>query len=109
MQQRLTRNFAAEFSFFLAVPTMCAASGYSLFLKNWGKTDATQKGYELILASSDNTIAFITGNVVAFIVALLAIRFFISYLKKYGFKVFGVYRIIVGIILLALIFAGKLS
>ncbi len=106
MQQKLSRNFAAEFSFFLAVPTMVAASAYSLFLKKWGTTE--DRGYELILASRENTIAFIVGNVVAFIVALLAIRFFISYLKKYGFRVFGIYRIIMGIILLGLIFAGYL-
>ncbi len=106
MQQKLSRNFAAEFSFFLAVPTMVAASAYSLFLKKWGASGG--RGYELILESRDNTMAFIVGNVVAFIVALLAIRFFISYLKKYGFRVFGIYRIIMGIILLGLIFAGYL-
>jgi undecaprenyl-diphosphatase len=109
MQQKLTRNFAAEFSFFLAVPTMFAATGYSLFLKNWGTTGAEKKGYEIILESSQNIYAFIIGNVVAFIVAILAIKFFIDYLKKYGFKVFGIYRIIVGIILLVLIAAGYLE
>lgn len=109
MQQRLTRNFAAEFSFFLAVPTMCAASGYSLFLKKWGEGSVQQKGYEIILATKDNTTAFIIGNVVAFVVAVLAIKFFINFLKKYGFKVFGIYRIIVGILLLLFILAGKLS
>lgn len=107
MQQRLTRNFAAEFSFFLAVPTMFAASGYSLFLKNWG-TSIPKKGYELITESSQNMMAFAVGNVVAFVVALIAIKFFISYLKKYGFRVFGFYRIIVGAVLLALIFGGYL-
>jgi undecaprenyl-diphosphatase len=109
MQQKLTRNFAAEFSFFLAVPTMFAASGYSLFLKTWGDGDNSRKGYELLMENNDNLIAFIVGNVVAFIVALLAIRFFISYLKQYGFRVFGIYRICVGIILLALIAAGYLK
>jgi undecaprenyl-diphosphatase len=108
MQQRLTRNFAAEFSFFLAVPTMFAATAYSLVVKNWGTADVRKKGYELILESRDNTIAFAIGNLVAFAVALLAIRFFLSYLKKYGFRVFGIYRIIVGCILLGLILAGKL-
>ncbi len=109
MQQKLSRNFAAEFSFFLAVPTMFAASAYSLVLKKWkDESGAVKKGYELILSSHQNTYAFIIGNVVAFIVALLAIRFFISYLKKYGFRVFGIYRIIVGVILLLLIVAGKL-
>ena len=109
MQQKLTRNFAAEFSFFLAVPTMFAATAYSLVLKNWGDGTQKQKGYELILASPENTQAFLLGNVVAFIVALLAIKFFISFLQKHGFKLFGWYRIIVGIALLVLIFAGYLK
>ncbi|HEY0355698.1 MAG TPA: undecaprenyl-diphosphate phosphatase [Flavisolibacter sp.] len=108
MQQKLSRNFAAEFSFFLAVPTMFAAAAYSLFLKKWGEDPVQKRGYELILESQENTNAFIIGNIVAFIVALLAIKFFINYLKKYGFRVFGIYRIIVGIILLGLIFAGYL-
>ncbi len=107
MQQKFTRNLAAEFSFFIAVPTMFAATAYSLFLKKWGQDGAViRKGYEIILESKDNTIAFIVGNVVAFIVAILAIRFFITYLKVYGFKVFGWYRIIAGIILLILLFTG---
>src|SRR5690349_7736426 len=80
MQQKLSRNFAAEFSFFLAVPTMFAATAYSLFLKKWGEGADQKKGYELILESSQNTNAFIIGNVVAFVVAILAIKFFISYL-----------------------------
>lgn len=102
MQQKMTRNVAAEFSFFLAVPTMCAASAYSLFIKDWDSTAVTRKGYEIILSSRENITAFITGNIVAFVVAILAIKFFISFLKKYGFKVFGWYRIIAGIILLGL-------
>ena len=109
MQQKLTRNFAAEFSFFLAVPTMFAASAYSLFLKDWEETGVAKKGYELIVESQQNINAFIVGNVVAFIVAIIAIRFFINYLKVYGFRVFGMYRIIVGIILLILIFTGYLG
>ncbi len=109
MQQKLTRNFAAEFSFFLAVPTMFAASAYSLFLKDWKSSGIDKKGYELITESSQNIIAFAVGNVVAFIVALLAIKFFINYLKKYGFRVFGIYRIITGIVLLTLILAGYLN
>ncbi len=106
MQQGLTRGAAAEFSFFLAVPTMAAATLYSLFIKKWTGSGAEQKGYELILQSTDNTIAFIVGNVVAFVVAILAIKFFINYLKKYGFKIFGWYRIIVGIVLLVLLRQG---
>lgn len=109
MQQKLTRNFAAEFSFFLAVPTMFAATAYSLVLKNWGDENQKQKGYELILSSSENTQAFLLGNVVAFIVALLAIKFFITFLQKHGFKLFGWYRIVVGVALLILIFAGYLK
>lgn len=116
MSQKFTRNLAAEFSFFLAVPTMFAASAYSLFIKHWpmkdelgnpvlnaaGKT-VSRKGIDIITATHDNTIAFIVGNVVAFVVALLAIRFFLNYLKVYGFRIFGVYRILAGIALLVLL------
>ena len=109
MQQKFTRNLAAEFSFFLAVPTMFAATAYSLFLKDWEQSGITRKGYEIIMESRDNTIAFIVGNIVAFIVAILAIRFFITYLKIYGFKVFGWYRILAGIILLALLLTGMIE
>ena len=109
MQQKLTRNLAAEFSFFLAVPTMFAAAAYSLFLKDWNEAGVEKKGYELITESPENIRAFIIGNVVAFIVALLAIRFFIKFLQLYGFRFFGAYRIIVGIILLVLIFLGYLK
>lgn len=108
MQQKLTRSFAAEFSFFLAVPTMAAATGYSLFLKDWKENNLTQKGYEIILGSQDHLQAFIIGNIVAFIVAMLAIRFFIGYLQKHGFRLFGWYRIVVGGILLVLILTGSL-
>lgn len=109
MQQKFTRNLAAEFSFFLAVPTMFAAAAYSLIVKDWGKEPETRKGYEIILETRENTIAFIIGNVMAFIVAIVAIRFFINYLKKYGFKVFGWYRIIAGIILLILLLTGVIK
>jgi undecaprenyl-diphosphatase len=104
MSQKFTRNLAAEFSFFLAVPTMFAATAYSLFIKKWGVAgEVKMKGYKIIMDSSENTIAFIAGNVVAFVVALLAIRFFINYLKVYGFRVFGMYRILAGITLLILL------
>jgi undecaprenyl-diphosphatase len=109
MQQGLTRNLAAEFSFFLAVPTMFAASAYSLFLKKWSSDGAEHRGYELITQSSENLYAFITGNVVAFVVAVLAIKFFIGFLKKHGFRVFGIYRIVAGLLLLLLIFTGYLK
>lgn len=108
MQQKLTRNLAAEFSFFLAVPTMFAASAYSLFLKDWHIGGAEIKGHQLILQSSGNTRAFIVGNIVAFLVAVLAIKFFIQFLKRYGFFVFGIYRIIAGIFLLILLYLGYL-
>lgn len=102
MQQRLTRSAAAEFSFFLAVPTMLAVTAYSIFLKDWNVGGTEQKGYELITASSENMTAFAVGNVVAFIVAALAIRFFIGFLKKYGFRIWGWYRIIAGLLMIAL-------
>ena len=99
MQQGLTRQAAAEFSFFLAVPTMLAVTCYSVFLKTYDKSGL--KGFELILKTEDNTKMFIIGNLVAFIVAVLAIKFFIEIIKKYGFKPWGWYRIIAGILLLA--------
>ncbi|MFC6267615.1 undecaprenyl-diphosphate phosphatase [Frigoriflavimonas asaccharolytica] len=101
MTQGLTRKAAAEFSFFLAVPTMLAVTVYSIFVKTWGKgTPNAAKGYEMIFSSSDNIVAFLVGNVVAFIVALIAIKSFIGLLNKYGFKPWGWYRIVVGIALL---------
>lgn len=93
MTQKLNRTVAAEFSFFLAVPTMLAASGYKLL-----------KNHEAI--TMDNIDILIFGNVVAFIVALIAIKSFISFLTKHGFKVFGWYRIIVGLTILILYFFG---
>ncbi len=100
MVQGVTRKAAAEFSFFLAVPTMLAVTVYSVFVKTWGKeTPTPMKGYEMILSSSENIMVFILGNVVAFVVALIAIKTFISLLNKYGFKPWGWYRIFVGIAL----------
>ncbi len=98
MQQGLTRKTAAEFSFFLAVPTMAAATGYEL-LKMMFKPE-----YREVL--TQNLDVLIIGCVVAFIVAILAIKFFISFLTKYGFKAFGWYRIIVGGVILALLWSG---
>jgi undecaprenyl-diphosphatase len=97
MQQGLTRQAAAEFSFFLAVPTMMAVTLYSVFLKTYETTQL--KGYELLLQSKDNVKLFLIGNVIAFIVAILAIKFFIGIIKKYGFKPWGYYRIIMGVFL----------
>ena len=98
MQQGLSRNTAAEFSFFLAVPTMLAVTCYSVFLKTYETSQ--MKGYELILKSNDNIMMFLIGNIVAFVVAILAIKFFIGIINKYGFKPWGWYRIIMGTFLL---------
>lgn len=94
MTQKLTRKNAAEFSFFLAVPTMFAATAKKLL-------DFYKEGITL---SSNEINILIFGNVVAFIVALLAIKSFIGYLNKHGFKAFGWYRIVVGGVLLVLYF-----
>lgn len=99
MQQKLTRSAAAEFSFFLAVPTMLAATGYKL-LKYFNESGGFTSGEIQQLA---------IGNLVAFAVAVLAIKFFITILKKHGFRVWGVYRVIVGIILLIMIYTGFLT
>ncbi|QYJ69292.1 undecaprenyl-diphosphate phosphatase [Flavobacterium litorale] len=99
MQQGLTRETAAEFSFFLAVPTMAAVTIYSIFLKSYEQTGL--KGYELLTQSAENLTMFLMGNVIAFIVAIIAIKGFIGFIKKYGFKPWGWYRIIAGALLLA--------
>ncbi|HUI32850.1 MAG: undecaprenyl-diphosphate phosphatase [Dysgonamonadaceae bacterium] len=98
MTTKLTRKNAAEFSFFLAVPTMAAAGGYKLL-----KLLTDPSGVAMI---QENLITLLIGNVVAFIVAMGAIKFFINFLTKHGFKAFGYYRIIVGGILLLLLFTG---
>lgn len=98
MTQKLSRKVAAEFSFFLAVPTMFAATAYKM-LKLFMEPD----GMELI---RNNAGILILGNIVAFIVALLAIKFFIRFVTRYGFKAFGYYRIVVGGLLLVLIYLG---
>ena len=98
MSRGLSRKNAAEFSFFLAVPTMAAATGYKLL-----KLLMSDTGFDLL---QENIGVLIIGNVVAFVVALLAIKFFIGFVTKYGFKLFGWYRIIVGGIILALLLTG---
>jgi len=98
MSTKLTRKNAAEFSFFLAVPTMAAASGYKLL-----KLFMDPAGKSMI---SENLITLLIGNLVAFIVAMAAIKFFITFLTKYGFKAFGYYRIVVGVAILILLFLG---
>ncbi len=93
MAQKLTRKTAAEFSFFLAVPTMFAATLYKLY-----------KNHEALNAGNIDILLF--GNIIAFIVAMFSIKFFINFLTKYGFKLFGYYRIIIGAIILILLASG---
>ena len=100
MQQKLTRTNAAEFSFFLAVPTMAAASAYKLL-----------KDYKFIVVENSkdtlhNLGVLFTGNIIAFIVAMFAIKTFITFLQKHGFKVFGWYRIVVGLTIITLLLMG---
>ena len=97
MAQGLTRKRAAEFSFFLAVPTMAGAT--FLDLLDLLKEDASW-------ATSHNITMLILGCVVAFVVALLAMKWFVDFLTKYGFKAFGIYRIIVGGIIILLLLTG---
>lgn len=98
MAQKLTRKKAAEFSFFLAVPTMFAATLFKML-----KLFMDPAGMEII---TNNLGTLILGNVVAFIVAMLAIKFFISFVTKYGFKAFGWYRIVVGGAILLMLLTG---
>jgi len=98
MSQKLTRRKAAEFSFFLAVPTMAGATLLDL-------VDLFRENADW--ATSHNIIVLIVGCVVAFIVALLAMKWFVNFLTKYGFKAFGWYRIIVGMIILAMLLSGQ--
>ena len=97
LQQKLNKKQAAEFSFFLAVPTMFAATCKKLL-------DAYKD--DILVLDTHHISMFAFGNVVAFIVAALAIRSFIGYLTKHGFKVFGYYRIAVGAAILILYFLG---
>jgi len=99
MSQKLTRSLAAEFSFFLAVPTMFAASAKSFY-------DVYKEHPEVLVKNNMTTLGI--GAVVSFVVALFSIRFFINYLQKHGFKLFGFYRIILGIIILVLLFTGAI-
>jgi undecaprenyl-diphosphatase len=92
LTQHLTRKTAAEFSFFLAVPTMFAATGYKLL--KFYKTDSA--------FGRDEVTLLLVGNIVAFVVAIFAVRFFIQFLTKNGFRIFGIYRIAIGFIILTL-------
>jgi len=96
MSQKLTRSAAAEFSFFLAVPTMLGATAKKML--DFFKDGNSFTGEQINL--------LIVGNIVAFVVAFLAIKSFISFVSKNGFKVFGIYRIVVGLAILGLILAG---
>ena len=98
MAQKLTRKAAAEFSFFLAVPTMLAATLFKML-----KIFTEENGMQIL---KDNLDTLIIGNIVAFIVAMLAIKFFINFVTKYGFKAFGWYRIIVGGVILIMLLTG---
>ena len=94
MQQKLSRKLAAEFSFFLAVPALAGAFALSMW-------DAYKHTPELLIKSNINFL--ILGNIIAFIVAMVAIKSFIAFLTKHGFKVFGYYRIIMGATIIILI------
>lgn len=100
MQQKLSRRLAAEFSFFLAVPTMLAATVKSLY-------DIYKEKPEVL--NTDNLSTLLLGCAIAFIVAMAAIRFFVGFLQKYGFRLFGWYRIIVGLALLILFYTGVIG
>jgi len=96
MSQKLSRKVAAEFSFFLAVPTMLAATGKKLY-------DFLKEGNSF---SPEQIKILAIGNVVAFVVALLAIKTFIGFLNKNGFRIFGWYRIVVGLAIIILLAVG---
>jgi undecaprenyl-diphosphatase len=98
MATKLTRKNAAEFSFFLAVPTMAAASGYKLLKLILDPQSASML--------TDNLVTLLIGNVVAFLVAMAAIKFFIAFLTKHGFKAFGYYRIVVGLAIIVMWLLG---
>ncbi|MEO6850806.1 MAG: undecaprenyl-diphosphate phosphatase, partial [Mucilaginibacter sp.] len=100
MSQKLSRKAAAEFSFFLAVPTMFGATVKDLWDFHKHNTLTSAQLHE-------DTKFLIIGSVIAFIVAMLAIKSFITYLEKSGFKLFGWYRILAGIIIIILYFTGN--
>lgn len=99
MSQRLTRKAAAEFSFFLAVPTMFGATCLETY-------KLVSHGSGSLLTQGNNLTVLLVGSAVAFVVAILAIKFFINYVTKYGFKAFGWYRIVVGGVILAMLALG---
>ena len=97
LAEKLDRRTAAEFSFFLAVPTMLAASAKSFWDVHKTNPEVFGKEYMSLLA---------IGSVVAFVVSLIAIRFFITYLQRHGFKLFGYYRILAGTVIIFLVWKG---
>ncbi len=99
MSQKLTRKSAAEFSFFLAVPTMFGATCLETFKMIKG-------GEASVLMQGNNLQTLLLGSFVAFVVAILAIKFFINYVTKYGFAAFGWYRIIIGLIIIICGYCG---
>ncbi len=101
MSTKLNRRNAAEFSFFLAVPTMAAAAGYKLL-----KLIKDPVSFQML---KEQALVLAIGNIVAFLVAIVAIRFFIDFLTKHGFKAFGWYRIIVGCVLIVLLLSGTIT
>jgi len=104
LTQKLTRRAAAEFAFFLAMPTMAAAAAKDIY--DYYK-EAHSQGVDLChLFSSQGIKLLVLGNVVAFVVALLAIRLFVGFVAKYGFRAFGIYRILVGGLLLLMLGLG---
>ena len=129
MQQKLTRRLAAEFSFFLAVPTMFAASVKSFldamkenYLVAHNITEEQAKSMHLSMThdifgsenfhslfNHHNLVVFIIGCLISFFIALIAVKTFINYLSKHGFRVFGIYRIIIGAVMLGLIFGMHLG
>jgi undecaprenyl-diphosphatase len=98
MQQKLTRRFAAEFSFFLAVPTMVAATGYKLM--------KALKEQPEMLKNKQNLALLGVGNIIAFVVAMIAVKTFIHFLQRSGLKAFGVYRIIAAAVIFTMMYMG---
>ena len=98
LQQNLTRRFAAEFSFFLAVPTMFAATGYKMY--------EAYKEHPEMMKDKHNLMVLGVGNLIAFVVAMIAIKTFIHFLQKHGLRVFGIYRIIAAGFIFFLMYQG---
>lgn len=117
MQQKLTRKMAAEFSFFLAVPTMFGAALKEVYDLMKHGTDITLADGTVqhltgtqVLTADGHLTTLLLGSFIAFVVALMAVKYFIHYIARYGFRAFGWYRIIVGAVILVLsLFGVKLQ